>query len=208
VSPVFAERFEESARVLQCKQSNSAEEKANCFRNFARCMYDRLSHQDHVQNDSLLATGAYIERKNGTVQKKKAKNCAKDSVISSYPTADPRMEFSGGYDFCDYEAMPIELKHLQQGMLPSGEAVARCEGAKIAACKGKKGKAKKKWVRGKEDYMRTKGTRNTRAYFEMQDRQQRTESQIGDKPYRFEGERPIPGQQLDNPIMHNGRPVR
>jgi hypothetical protein len=64
VSPVFAERFEESARVLQCEQSNSAEEKTNCFRDFARGMYDSLSHQDRVLKDSLLATGAFIERSN------------------------------------------------------------------------------------------------------------------------------------------------
>ncbi len=49
VSPVFAESFEESARVLQCEQSNSADEKANCYKEFARSYYDaQQSSADYV----------------------------------------------------------------------------------------------------------------------------------------------------------------
>ena len=89
VSPVFAESFEESARVLQCEQSNSADEKANCYKEFARSYYDAQQSSADIKEHNRLNSGNYVKRKNGNVERKKAKDYAKDSAIKQAVNADP-----------------------------------------------------------------------------------------------------------------------
>jgi hypothetical protein len=62
VSPVFAKSFEESARVLQCEQSNIADEKANCYKEFARSFYDALQREKQRRDERLLKSGNFIEK--------------------------------------------------------------------------------------------------------------------------------------------------
>jgi hypothetical protein len=165
VSPVFAESFEESARVLQCEQSNSADEKANCYKEFARSMYDATLRVDGLRDELRVKSGEFVKRKNGNVERKKAKDYAKDSAIAGAANANSRMAVSGGYSYCDYHNLPSENANIMRTGFPSSKAMAMCEGAKIAACKGKKGRKKKcirKWVNGLDEYMATKGTRPRR----------------------------------------------
>jgi hypothetical protein len=157
VSPVFAESFEESARVLQCEQSNSADEKANCYKEFARSYYDAQQSIEANKEHNRLNSGNYVKRKNGNVERKKAKDYAKDSAIKQAVNADPRMKMSGGYSYCDFDNLPGERDNVYRTGFPSSKAMAMCEGAKIAACKGKNGKkkqkCKKEWAKGLELFL-------------------------------------------------------
>ena len=157
VSPVFAESFEESARVLQCEQSNSADEKANCYKEFARSYYDAQQSIEVNLEHNRLNSGNYVKRKNGNVERKKAKDYAKDSAIKQAVNADPRMKMSGGYSYCDFDNLPGERDNVYRTGFPSSKAMAMCEGAKIAACKGKNGKKKRRctieWSKGLEVYL-------------------------------------------------------
>jgi hypothetical protein len=157
VSPVFAESFEESARVLQCEQSNSADEKANCYKEFARSYYDAQQSSADIKEHNRLNSGNYVKRKNGNVERKKAKDYAKDSAIAGAVNSDPRMKMSGGYSYCDFDNLPGEKDNIYRTGFPSSKAMAMCEGAKIAACKGKNGKkkqkCKKEWAKGLEVFL-------------------------------------------------------
>ena len=161
MSPVFAESFEESARVLQCEQSNSADEKANCYKEFARSYYDAQQSIEANKEHNRLNSGNYVKRKNGNVERKKAKDYAKDSAIAGAANANSRMAVSGGYSYCDFHNMPGETNNILINGFPSIEAGRRCEAVNIAACKEeKKGKArqkcKMKWDAGLAVFMRTK----------------------------------------------------
>jgi hypothetical protein len=100
--------------------------------------------------------------RNGKVEMKRGKDYAKDSEITQAANADPRMAFSGGFGFCDFGPMPEEQAAIFNGGLPSVQAMNKCEGAQIAACKGaKRGKerkkCKKKWNDDLQVYLNAKG---------------------------------------------------
>jgi hypothetical protein len=75
------------------------------------------------------------------MEMKRAEDYAKDSDIASVARSKG-MAFSRGYGFCNFGAMPEEQRRLEQGMFPSIEAQARCDGVKLQRVRGRKGRKK------------------------------------------------------------------
>jgi hypothetical protein len=122
-------------------------------------------------DERLLKSGDFVERKNGNVERKKVKKYAKDSAIAGAANANPRMKSSGGFSYCDFHNLPGEINNILRTGFPSSKAMAMCEGAKIAACKGKKGRKKKKcifeWAKCLEVFLSTTARVDAGAHSEL-----------------------------------------